>query len=64
MSSFYTSVMRYGNSILYVGYEGGHRIKESVKFKPTLFVPTRNETKYRTLDEVAVEMVKQGTMRE
>ena len=64
MSSFYTSVMRYGNSILYVGYEGGHRIKESVKFKPTLFVPTRNETKYRTLDGVAVDMVKPGTMRE
>ena len=64
MSSFYTNVMRYGNSILYVGYEDGRRIRESVKFEPTLFVPTRNKTKYHTLDGVAVDSVKPGSMRD
>jgi len=64
MSDFYTSVMRYGSSILYVGYENGRRVKESIKFRPTLFVPTRNETKYRTLEGVAVAPIKPGTMRE
>ena len=64
MGSFYTNVMRYGNSILYIGYEGGQRIKKSIKFKPTLFIPTRNETKYHTLDGVAVDSIQPGTMRE
>tara|TARA_B110000285_G_scaffold30172_1_gene30837 strand:- start:1456 stop:3966 length:2511 start_codon:yes stop_codon:yes gene_type:complete len=35
---FYTSVKRYGNSILYRGYDGGHRISKKVKFEPNLFL--------------------------
>lgn len=64
MSDFYTNVTRYGNQILYVGYENGHRVKHAIKFTPTLFIPTRNETKYRTLDGVSVAPYKPGTMRE
>jgi DNA polymerase elongation subunit (family B) len=43
MASFYTSVERYGNSILWRGYENGLRFERKVKFKPSLFIPTKNE---------------------
>lgn len=40
MSSFYTSVERYGNNILWRGYENGKRFSRRVPFKPTLYLFT------------------------
>ena len=62
MASFYTSVERTAADILYVGYEGNRRVVEKVRFQPTLFIPTRNESKYRTLDGVNVDTIQPGTM--
>lgn len=62
MTRFYTSVERTGTDILYVGYEDGRRVVERIKYKPTLFVPTRNPSKYRTLDGVVVEEYHPGSM--
>ena len=62
MASFYTSVERTAADILYVGYEGNRRVVEKVRFQPTLFVPTRNQTKYRTLDGLPVDTIQPGTM--
>lgn len=42
MSSFYTSVHRAGNYILYRGYKDGEAISKKVKFSPSLFVPVKN----------------------
>ena len=40
--SFYTSVNRYGNSLLYRGYnDSGVAIAKRIKFEPTLYVPDR-----------------------
>lgn len=47
--SFYTSVERYGNNILWRGYENGRRFSKKVPYKPTLFVSTKNETEYKSL---------------
>lgn len=42
--SFYTSVARYGNSILYRGYnQAGKRIQKRDKFQPTLFVKSKSD---------------------
>lgn len=49
MSQFYTSVERYGNKILCRGYRNGKQFSDRVDFGPTLFIPTRDETEYRTL---------------
>src|SRR6056300_1820381 len=50
MSSFYTSVERFGNTILWRGYENGMRFERKVKYKPTLFLTTKNaDAKYRSL---------------
>lgn len=49
MSRFYTNVERYGNSILWRGYENGKQFSHRVKYQPTMFLPTRQETKYHSL---------------
>jgi hypothetical protein len=41
MASFYTSVDRWGNNILWRGYENGKRFSRKVPFKPTLYLHTR-----------------------
>ena len=62
MTKFYTSVERTANDILYVGYTGARRVAERIKFNPTLFVPTRNKTKFKTLDGVAVDSIEPGRL--
>lgn len=47
--SFYTSVNRYGNSILYRGYnDNGVAIAERIKFKPKLYAPVDSESPYKS----------------
>ncbi len=49
--AFYTSVNRYGNSILYRGYtDNGTSIIKRHKFAPRLFVPIKDESKYKSFD--------------
>ena len=64
--SFYTSVHRYGNQILYRGYnDHGAAIQERIKFQPTLYVrsTTGNHTA-TTLDGTPVEAMHFDSMSE
>ena len=64
-TGFYTSVNRYGNSILYRGYnERGERVARKIRFSPTLYVPSQSETGYNTLYGQPVEPVEFDTMRD
>ena len=64
-TGFYTSVNRYGNSILYRGYnERGERVARKIRFSPTLYVPSQSETGYSTLYGQPVEPVEFDTMRD
>lgn len=47
--SFYTNVARYGNNILWRGYENGRAFSRKEKFEPTFYLPTKNPSEYRTL---------------
>lgn len=50
MSSFYTSVVRHRNALLYRGYnQSGQRIEKKEYFSPTLFVKTEKDTPYKSL---------------
>lgn len=40
-NSFYTSVERYGNDILWRGYENGKPFARKVKYEPTFYLPNR-----------------------
>ena len=63
---FYTFARQYGNNILVRGWDdekGGH-FNDRVPFKPTLFLPSKNPTEYKTLDGKYVAPVKPGTIKE
>lgn len=49
MSSFYTSVERWGNSILWRGYKNGHQFSKKVKYEPTLYISTKESSEYSSL---------------
>ena len=64
-SKFYTNVSRYGNQILYRGYdiEGKPDLKK-IKYKPTMYVPTKDKTDWYGLDGTPVSPVPLSSMRE
>ena len=55
MSKFYTNVAIRGNRILHRGYENGVPFSEEASYQPTLFVPSKRKTEWRTLDGKPVE---------
>ena len=61
---FYTNISRYGNSLLYRGYDNGKRVQTKIQYSPTLFVPVEKATEFKTLDGNYVEPIKFETMRE
>jgi len=63
--AFYTSVVRYGNSLLYRGYtDTGKRVYKKEHFSPRLFVPAKVETQWRGLDGAVIGPVDFNNMRE
>lgn len=61
---FYTNVARYGNMLLYRGYDDGKKKQEKIKYKPTLFVNTPKQTDWKSLDGVPVAPIKMDSMRD
>ncbi len=61
---FYTSVQQAGNSIQIRGYQNGVQFSDKVKFNPTLYLPTQQPSRWKTLDGKNVRPVKQGTIRD
>ena len=63
---FYTYARQYGNNILVRGWDdkkGGH-FQEKVPFKPTMYLPSKKETGYQTLDGVNVAPIQPGNIKE
>jgi DNA polymerase elongation subunit (family B) len=61
---FYTNVQLIGNQFLVRGVENGKRFENRDEFFPTLFVKTKKESKYRTLNDEFVEPICPGTVRD
>jgi DNA polymerase elongation subunit (family B) len=61
---FYTNVQMVGDHFLVRGYENGKHFMTREKFYPTLFVPAKNKTKYKTLQGEYVESVQPGSVRD
>jgi len=64
MKNFYTNVQCVGNNIFFRGVVNGKRRSDKLEYYPTVFVPTSNESKYRTLDGVKVDSLKPGTVQD
>jgi DNA polymerase elongation subunit (family B) len=61
---FYTNVQMVGDHFLVRGYEDGNHFMTREKFSPTLFVPSKKETKYATLQGEYVEPINPGSVRD
>lgn len=57
---FYTNVYEKYNKILVRGYENGKRINEQIEYKPTFYIRSKRESKYKTLDGKSVEPITPG----
>ena len=57
---FYTNVHQRFNEILVRGYENGKHFTTKETFHPTFYVPSKKESKYKTLDGQNVEPIKPG----
>ena len=61
--NFYTNVTRYGNMILYRGYENGKKVSHKIKYAPTLFVSSPKGD-WTSLSGDKCAPIKFDTMRE
>ena len=63
---FFTFARLYGDNILIRGWDDkkGGFYKEKVPFKPTLFLPSKKPTEFKTLDGKFVSPIQPGTMKE
>ena len=63
---FYKYAKQYGNNILVRGWDDakGGDFSEKVPFRPTMFLPSKTETGYKTLDGIDVAPVQPGTIKE
>lgn len=67
MTQFYTNVSRLGNDILYRGYSDGKQITKKFKYKPTLFIDSKEESTEWTamnggpVDDVVFDSMSEAT---
>jgi hypothetical protein len=65
MTYFYTNVERIGNFIYYRGYEGKKQFFKRYRYKPTIYLPSKNEeTEYHSLQNLPIEPVQFDSMKE
>ena len=64
--SFYTNVCRYGNAILYRGYNqvGGRIYKRITDFKPVFYTQTKNQSEWRSMNNQPIAPVEMASMRD
>jgi len=61
---YYTNVLCYGSNILYRGVENGRRVRNRIQYSPTLFLPTKKSTEWKTLHGEPLEPISFETIRE
>ena len=61
---FYTNVQYVGNNIYYRGVNNDEKILEKIPYKPSVFIPTNKESKYKTLDGKFVDKIQPGSIKE
>jgi DNA polymerase elongation subunit (family B) len=61
---YYTNVQMVGNEFLVRGFENGKSFIARERFNPTLFVPSKKKTKYKTLEGKYVQEIQPGTVRD
>lgn len=60
--NFYTSVHVVGSKIVYRGVEGSKRVQHKIEYSPTLYIPTKEPTKFRTIRNEPVAPIQPGNI--
>ena len=61
---FYTNIQMVGNNFLVRGYEDGQKKIYKEEYQPTLFVKSKKNSKWKTLEGDNVEPIQPGTVRD
>ena len=61
---FYTNVFPFGDKMLVRGYDNGRAFNRKIDFYPTLYVPSKKDSAWRTLEGTVIDEIKPGTVRE
>ena len=61
---FYTNVRSWGNNILYRGVKNGKRVKMKIEYEPSLYLPSKKPTQFKTLNGEFLEQKKFDSMRD
>ena len=61
---FYTNVQAYGSYILYRGVMDGKRVKQRIEYEPSLYLPSKKQTQYKSLSGQPLEPKRFDTMRD
>ena len=64
MVNFYTDVRCLGNNILFRGIVDGKRVNSRIEYSPSLYLPTRRKSEYKTLFDEPLERKLFGDIRE
>ena len=62
--NYYTNVFTIGNNVRVRSVENDERIRYSEEYKPTVFIPTKEKTKFRTIHGEPVGKVQPGSIRD
>jgi len=64
MSKYYTNVCVHSNHILFRGVTNGRRVKNKIKYSPTLFLQSNKQSEWRSLFNEPLEPMTFDTIRE
>lgn len=64
MNTYYTNIAIQGNNILFRGVKDGRRMKVKVQYAPTLFLPAKKKTDWKTLFDEPLEPMKFESIRD
>jgi len=64
VSKYYTNVVVQGNNILYRGVQNGRRVRMKIQYSPTLFLPSKKPTEFKTLFGENLEPMRFESIRE
>ena len=54
-STFYTNVVEHKGKLLIRGVSNGQSYLSRINYSPTLFIPTKEKSKYQTLDGIGLK---------
>lgn len=61
---FYTNFYNKGNTVFIRGYDNGRRIVDRIEYSPTLYVPSRKGSQWKTIHGEPVEPIELSSIKE